>query len=114
MPRGILSRDGSEGNAVFTSLERRAPDQLARTNSKPHPNGGHLMFGRTGIPWGVPILTLCLLVFTSILVAPVAADNPNAPADITIGTTIIAAHPERLGANIQVGDYQAFDPSATT
>ena len=57
---------------------------------------------------------LLLLASVASFVIPVAADNPNAPADITIGATVIAANPERFGANVQVGDYQAFDPTATT
>src|SRR5947208_4319355 len=60
------------------------------------------------------ISALCLLASLTIFVIDVAADNPNAPADISIGTTVIVPSPERFGANVQVGDFQAFDTSSTT
>ncbi len=43
-----------------------------------------------------------------------SVDNPSAPADITVGTAIVAASPERFGANLQVDDYLPYNLNGTT
>ncbi len=61
------------------------------------------------------ISLLCLTPFIAVAWSPVAAvTNPSAPADISIGTQVIAANPERFGANLEIFDYIAWNTNATT